>query len=185
MTYTEWLAGLKTGDPVIVSFIDILTLSSVHKKTRTQIMVGPTRYNVSDGQARGGASWHSGCLLIPTESSVAQIHARDRRDELRQTNWNAESFTDETINAIYDFVQEAQAVPEEPKVAISSDTLQEWIDSILGMSVESVLAEAKELDAEYRVTKRDGLPSTVTRDYRPCRLSVEVEGGLITKAYFG
>ena len=62
---------------------------------------------------------------------------------------------------------------------------QEWLDSLLGKNATDVVTEVKALGEEYRITKYDGLSSASTRDYRPCRLSVEVEGGLITKARFG
>ena len=63
--------------------------------------------------------------------------------------------------------------------------VQAWLDSLIAKDVNGVFDEAKAIGEEYQITKRDGAVLATTRDYRPCRLSVEVEDGLITKAYFG
>jgi len=62
---------------------------------------------------------------------------------------------------------------------------QEWLDSLLGKNAVEVITEVKSIGEEYQVTKQDGVESVRSLDINPCRLSVEVEAGLITKACFG
>ena len=63
--------------------------------------------------------------------------------------------------------------------------VQEWLDSLIGKPAVDVFTEVKAIGEEYQVTKQDGVESVRSLDMNPCRLSVEVEAGLITKACFG
>ena len=63
--------------------------------------------------------------------------------------------------------------------------VQEWLDSLIGKPAVDVFTEVKAIGEEYQVTKQDGVESVRSLDMNPCRLSVEVEDGLITKACFG
>ena len=63
--------------------------------------------------------------------------------------------------------------------------VQEWLDSLIGKPAVDVFTEVKSIGEEYQVTKQDGVESVRSLDMNPCRLSVEVEDGLITKACFG
>ena len=63
--------------------------------------------------------------------------------------------------------------------------VQEWLDSLIGKPAADVFTEVKAIGEEYQVTKQDGVESVRSLDMNPCRLSVEVEDGLITKACFG
>ena len=71
------------------------------------------------------------------------------------------------------------------KIITPTKFVQEWLDSLIAKDAADVFAEVKAVGEQYQITKRDGAVLATTRDYRPCRLSVEVEGGLITKACFG
>ena len=60
--------------------------------------------------------------------------------------------------------------------------MTDFVGRTLNDTLETMLVDYKQA---YRVTRRDGQPTTVTRDYRPDRLNFEVEDGVIVRQFLG
>lgn len=58
-------------------------------------------------------------------------------------------------------------------------------DHMVGMSAEEAEAYATEVGVEYRVGTVDGQPQAVTMDYRPDRVTVTIDNGVVTAATVG
>lgn len=61
----------------------------------------------------------------------------------------------------------------------------EIASSVVGMNVDDLKDFCEEYMIDVRYVKVDGVARVVTRDYRTERLNVEVEGGVVTGAYYG
>ena len=62
---------------------------------------------------------------------------------------------------------------------------EESAKAYIGRPAEEVQKEFKEKNQVVRIASQDGEAMAITADYRPNRLNVAVEKGVITDAYFG
>lgn len=64
-------------------------------------------------------------------------------------------------------------------------TSEESAKAYIGRSAEEVQKEFEEKNQIVRIASQDGQAMALTADYRPDRLNIAVEKGVITDAYFG
>ena len=69
--------------------------------------------------------------------------------------------------------------------AAPSSTATLATEAVIGMTVDEATAWANERGMTVRVVKLDGESLPGTKDYRPERINVEVENGVITAATLG
>jgi hypothetical protein len=69
---------------------------------------------------------------------------------------------------------------EERGAAGDNESMADKHDVIIGMTEGEAAAYAEASDVPFRVGVRDGEPLPLTRDYRPGRITAEVEDGLVT-----
>ena len=62
---------------------------------------------------------------------------------------------------------------------------EEMAKTYIGRSAEEVQKEFAEKNQIVRIASQDGQAMALTADYRPDRLNIAVEKGIITDAYFG
>ena len=69
--------------------------------------------------------------------------------------------------------------------AAMEKTNEEMAKTYIGRSAEEVQKEFAEKNQIVRIASQDGQAMALTADYRPDRLNIAVEKGIITDAYFG
>lgn len=69
--------------------------------------------------------------------------------------------------------------------AAMEKTNEEMAKTYIGRSAEEVQKEFAEKNQIVRIASQDGQAMALTADYRPDRLNIAVEKGVITDAYFG
>ena len=109
---TEWLAGLKVGDPVIVESTHIggiAYLATVERLTATQIIVGGTRarYRRQDGYRIGPYSYHRSWIEEPTPEARAEIRQTELLDRFRRRGcWDKLPL--DTLEAVAELLEKAK-----------------------------------------------------------------------------
>lgn len=75
----DWLSGLVTGSEVAVMARSIESIETVDRVTKTQIVVGNSKYRVSDGRRIGGDSWSYVRLVQVTQNIRDMVELRRLR----------------------------------------------------------------------------------------------------------
>ncbi len=79
MTDNEWLSNLKAGDDVCIDIKrrvgGVTSIRKVDRLTKTQIIVGHTKFRRSDGRQIGVGGWTTTLMAEPTQ---------ERRDEVEK-----------------------------------------------------------------------------------------------------
>lgn len=60
-----------------------------------------------------------------------------------------------------------------------------WLSECIGEIPEEVRLAVEDGGGTFRITKRNGHALICTRDHNPNRVNVEVDGGVVTAAYYG
>jgi hypothetical protein len=83
----------------------------------------------------------------------------------------------------HDHMEQRGATPLVSEPAPSSADFD--LQSVVGMTEAEASSAAASAGRECRVMSRDGQSMTVTLDYRPDRVNLVVEGGVVTDATVG
>lgn len=95
MTDKEWLNNLKVGDPVFIddscSMGGKAIIAQVKRLTKTQIVVGATKYRKDDGGQIGGSSYFRTRLEFPTPVRIAEVRRQVLIRRLGNVRWEKHS----------------------------------------------------------------------------------------------
>lgn len=76
------LKDLVAGDDVLVTGISHRCIVKVDKVTKTQIVVGNTRFRRDSGWQCGGDRWNVRRISVPTEKEISEIKEETLRKKL-------------------------------------------------------------------------------------------------------
>jgi len=79
------LESVKAGDVLLISshFKTDDKLATVDRVTKTQVVIGNSRYRISDGRAVGyGSEWNIPRAMIPTKEQVAAVEFSASKNRL-------------------------------------------------------------------------------------------------------
>jgi predicted phosphohydrolase len=86
----EDFSYLVAGDKVIVESgfgYKSQEITTVDRITKTQIIIGNSKYRRNNGYIVGGTTWSRRYLTRYTEEAAAKVHLRIMRDQLSAYNW--------------------------------------------------------------------------------------------------
>lgn len=76
------LKDLQVGDDVIVAGMSCRRIAEIDKVTKTQIVVGNTRFRRDSGWQCGGDRWNVRRISVPTEKEISEIKEETLRNKL-------------------------------------------------------------------------------------------------------
>lgn len=76
------LKDLQVGDDVIVTGMFCKRISKIEKVTKTQIIVGNTRFRKDSGWQCGSDRWNNETISVPTEKQIVEIKEENLRKKL-------------------------------------------------------------------------------------------------------
>lgn len=76
------LKDLVTGDEVLVTGMSCRRIAEIDKVTKTQIVVGNTRFRRDSGWQCGGDRWNIRRISVPTEKEITEIKEETLRKKL-------------------------------------------------------------------------------------------------------
>lgn len=109
---TDWLAGLKVGDEVVVQSTHmgrgVGRLDKVERLAPTRIVLEQSdiRFRRSNGRRTGSHGYHSSWLEQPTADLVAAIRQETLAGQLKDVNWWAQALA--TLEAVAELVAQAR-----------------------------------------------------------------------------
>lgn len=78
-----------------------------------------------------------------------------------------------------------------PKIYMDKDKniVEHWKDGTINIRKHHLIGKdqssLKEIKEDYRIVKIDDVDFIITRDYRPDRLNIKIQNGVITEVYYG
>lgn len=79
------LKDLIAGDDVIVTDMFCKRISKIEKVTKTQIIVGNTRFRKDSGWQCGSDRWNNKTISVPTEKEISDVKEENLRKILIHT----------------------------------------------------------------------------------------------------
>lgn len=100
------LEELEVGDKVIASSYHVKRIATIERVTKTQLVVGKSRFNRKSGYLCGDHSWDSTSLKVATQQDVVEITRQRNVEHL--CNLKPETLkhlSDDEINCILDILK--------------------------------------------------------------------------------
>lgn len=87
---TAWLQALKAGDSVVLQrgIGNGLNVCVVDKVTRTQVVIGGSRFRRDTGREVGGYTWDRASIVEPTADRVHKARLQSARSYLSSVRWS-------------------------------------------------------------------------------------------------
>ena len=91
MTNQEWLSNLKVGDYVLLDATrnlgGAISIRKVDRLTKTQIIVGHTKFRRSDGRQIGVGGWTTTLIVEPTQERKLEVENAILVSKLKAIKW--------------------------------------------------------------------------------------------------
>lgn len=101
------LKDLQVGDDVIVAGMSCRRIAEIDKVTKTQIVVGNTRFRRDSGWQCGGDKWNIRRISVPTEKEISEIKEETLRKKLLYaiSSFDFKRLSTDELKQVYNIVK--------------------------------------------------------------------------------